>query len=176
MEPLLQGLLMTPLLTAGSGAGTDDSLVLADFPTSMQDLKWREVNDNLMGGRSQGGFDLTFRWQKRPLVLFAADPGDERLRRQLSAVEASRERFDERDMALIVMLGASPSRAAGRALSPGDADRVRAAYGVDRTTFALRLVGKDGGVKREAADFVAMENLYDLIDSMPMRHEEMRRR
>jgi hypothetical protein len=315
MPPRLRGLLMTSLLATGSGAGTDDSLLLADFPASMQDLKWRVVNDDVMGGRSEGGlaleedslvftgttntdgggfssirsetrrFDLgpydgvrlrvrgggrtytfrlttwdtraerfrpsywaefdtrgnewevvevpfrgfrprwrgrwlegpelnpgavdslglmiydgrdgpfrlevdwirayrkprpfsmsTFRGQKRPLLLFAEDAGDERLRRQLSAVEASRDRFDERDMALIVILGVGPSRAAGRALSPGDADRLRAAYGVDRTTFALRLVGKDGGVKREASDVVAMEGLYDLIDSMPMRQEEMRRR
>jgi hypothetical protein len=117
-----------------------------------------------------------FRWRQRPLLLFARDEQDTRLRRQLAEVEATRDRFDERDMLLIVVLGAGTSRAGTRALSPNDAERLRASYGVERDAFALRLVGKDGGVKRESAEVVAMESLYAQIDAMPMRQEELRRR
>jgi hypothetical protein len=49
---------MTSLLASGSNARADDSLLLADFPASVQDLTWRVVNDNVMGGRSAGGFRL----------------------------------------------------------------------------------------------------------------------
>ncbi len=300
--------------SSGAGAGADDSLLLADFPASMQDLTWRVVNDNVMGGRSQGGFALeksslvftgttntdgggfssirsesrrfdlgeyggirlrvrgdgrtytfrlttwdtrdgrrppsywadfetrgggwevvdvpfrsfrprwrgrwlegpalnpgavdglglmvydkqdgpfrlevdwirayrearpfsmgTLRWKKRPLLLFAEDEGDPRLQQQLSAVQATRSQFDERDMLLVVILGTGPSRVEERVLTAEDAERLRDSYGVDGGTFALRLVGKDGGVKREARDVVPMDALYDLIDAMPMRREEMRR-
>jgi hypothetical protein len=116
-----------------------------------------------------------YRWRRRPFLVFATDARDERLRRQLSAVEATRSRFDERDMVLIVVLGEGPSRAEGRALTGDAADRLRAAYGVERNAFALRLVGKDGGVKRRSGDVVPMDEIYEQIDSMPMRQEEMRR-
>jgi hypothetical protein len=115
------------------------------------------------------------RWKKRPLLLFAATEEDPLLRQQLEAVESTRDRFEERDMVLIVVLGEGPSRAGGRALSPEGADRLRASYGVDPEAFALRLVGKDGGVKRRGDDVVPMEEIYAQIDAMPMRQQEMRR-
>jgi hypothetical protein len=117
-----------------------------------------------------------FRDQKRPLILFAEDEGDPRLRRQLSALEATRARFDERDMALVVILSTGTSRADGTALTTADAERLRDAFGVDRSEFALRLVGKDGSVKWQGRDCVPMDDIYGLIDAMPMRREETRRR
>jgi hypothetical protein len=116
-----------------------------------------------------------YRWQKRPLLILAENESSPRLQQQLAAVEATWDRFEERDMVLIVVLAAGPSRAGERPLSEDDADRLREAYGITEDAFALRLVGKDGGVKRQADDVVPMEELYDLIDSMPMRQQEMRR-
>jgi hypothetical protein len=52
---------MTSLLISGSGAGAEDSLLLADFPGSMQELEWHVVNDDVMGGRSRGAFRLEHR-------------------------------------------------------------------------------------------------------------------
>lgn len=316
MPLLLRGLLMTSaLLASSSGARPDDSLLLADLPGSTRDLAWYVVNDDVMGGRSEGGFHLeadalvftgttntdnggfssirsrprsfdlgdwdgirlrvrgdgrryTFRlttseshsgpyepsywkdfgtregrWEtidipfsgfrprwrgrwldgpeldpraidglglmiyderdgpfrlevdwirayrdtrafsmaafhgtRRPLLLFAEDEGDARLQRQLAEVEAARDPFVERDMILIVVLGTGSSRVEGRTLTNDDADHLRASYGVEKGSFALRLVGKDGGVKRRSDDVVPMDVLCDLIDAMPMRQEEMRRR
>ena len=311
---LLRGMLVTSLLASGPSALADDSLLLADFPGSLQELEWRVVNDNVMGGRSRGGlrleerslvfegttntdgggfasirsatgrFDLedydgirlrvrgdgrtytfrlttwdtrggrirpsfwadfptreggwemidvpfrrfrprwrgrwlegpnlnsraidslglmiydgrdgpfrlevdsilayreprpfsmsAYRWKKRPLLLFAGNEEDSRLRHQLSSIEATRDRFDERDMVLIVILGAGRSRVEGRGLTTDDADRLRASYEVERREFALRLVGKDGSVKRRSPDVVPMDEIYDLIDAMPMRQQELRR-
>jgi hypothetical protein len=115
-----------------------------------------------------------YRGTKRPLLLFAKDAEDERLRRQLSAIEATRDRFEERDMVLIVVLDAGPSRVEGQPLAAEDAARLRAAHAVEASAFAVRLVGKDGGVKRSDRDVVSMDALYAQIDSMPMRQEEMR--
>jgi hypothetical protein len=58
MPSLFLGALMTSLLASGSGARSDDTLLLADFPASVQDVPWRVVNDNVMGGRSEGDFRL----------------------------------------------------------------------------------------------------------------------
>lgn len=116
------------------------------------------------------------RWQKRPVVLFAPDAQDGRLRRQLAEIEATRDLFDERDMVLIVVLSNGSSHAGSRTLSAIDAERLRTIYGVTQGAFALRLVGKDGGLKRDSDDVVAVESLYAQIDGMPMRQQEVRRR
>ena len=50
MPSILRGVLVSAaLLSAG-----DDPFVLADFPGSLADLRWRVVDDGVMGGRSEG--------------------------------------------------------------------------------------------------------------------------
>lgn len=41
--------------------------------------------------------------------------------------------------------------------------------------FRIRLVGKDGGVKLDSAKPVSCDELFKLIDAMPMRRAEARR-
>jgi hypothetical protein len=141
-----------------------------------RDGPFRLEVDWIQAYREPRAFSMSaYRGKKRPLLLFAKDAEDERLRRQLSAVEATRDRFDERDMVLIVVLDAGPSRVEGQPLAAEDAARLRAAYAVEGSAFAVWLVGKDGEVKRSSRDVVSMDALYAQIDSMPMRQEEMRR-
>lgn len=115
-----------------------------------------------------------YRWDKRPLLLFAPSDADARLQRQLAAVRSSIGAFEDRDMVLIVVVGEGTSRAGERALPTDVAARLRRTYAVEPKAFALRLVGKDGGVKRTSADTVPMKAIYDQIDAMPMRRAEMR--
>ncbi len=53
---------------------------------------------------------------------------------------------------------------------------LRRRYGVGEGQFRVLLVGKDGGVKRVDKGPVAMRDIFALIDTMPMRQAEMRRR
>lgn len=55
LAALLCGLLMTT--TADTHAG-DDVRLLTDFSDATEDFGWFVVNDNVMGGRSDGGFDV----------------------------------------------------------------------------------------------------------------------
>lgn len=41
-----------------SGAAAEGERLLTDFTTDSDDLGWFTLNDNVMGGRSEGGFDL----------------------------------------------------------------------------------------------------------------------
>ena len=40
-------------------------------------------------------------------------------------------------------------------------------------SFRILLIGKDGGIKYESNRFVSLIQLFELIDSMPMRKDEM---
>jgi len=43
------------------------------------------------------------------------------------------------------------------------------------TTFSVFLIGLDGGLKRQWTAIVPLQEIVDLIDSMPMRRAEMKR-
>ncbi len=44
--------------SADSVNDTDRGLLITDFSPATADLRWRTVNDNVMGGRSEGGFEI----------------------------------------------------------------------------------------------------------------------
>ena len=43
-------------------------------------------------------------------------------------------------------------------------------------SFRVVLIGKDGGVKLRQEEPISVADLFALIDSMPMRKQEMRQR
>ena len=79
-------------------------------------------------------------------------------------------------MVLVTVAGAGLSEAGGLGLTTSEARALRERYGVPVDRFAVKLVGKDGGVKRSDDSVVDMRAIYGLIDTMPMRQREMRRR
>jgi NADH dehydrogenase [ubiquinone] 1 alpha subcomplex assembly factor 1 len=130
--------------------------------------------DSVQAYGSQAAFSLADqRGKRRVLVLGAPSAQDARLRMQVEAVDAARAAFEERDLMLVIILENGASRAGDRVLTPDEVGALRKRLGVARGSFSLSLVGKDGGVKRLAAAPLGMQDLYDSIDSMPMRRTEM---
>jgi hypothetical protein len=114
-----------------------------------------------------------YRWQKRVLVVSAAASDDERLKEQLANVSSTAAEFADRDMALVALLGDGMSMAEDRKLRDSEADRVRTTLGIDTGIFAVKLIGKDGSVKLSKESVTSMNEIYALIDTMPMRRKEM---
>lgn len=117
----------------------------------------------LAAGAVPGGID-GYRWRSRLLVVIAPDPADPRLDAQGRVFAAARAGTRERDLVLV--------NAAGD--QPGAAD-LRRRFGVQRDAFRSILVGKDGGAKLSSANPIPAQALFDEIDHMPMRRDEMRR-
>jgi hypothetical protein len=65
------------------------------------------------------------------------------------------------------------SRAGNQLLSEKSVQAIRKRFGVKVGTFQVLLIGKDGGVKLRSSGPVSMKDLFGLIDSMPMRQQEM---
>ena len=106
----------------------------------------------------------------RHLPLFAPSADDERLARMERALEQHATAVSDRDLVV--------HRAAGGAASGGGDDPagLRDAWDVPPEAFCLILVGKDGGEKLRRSEPVDLEDIFALIDSMPMRRREMRER
>lgn len=61
------------------------------------------------------------------------------------------------------------------ALSTEDANHLKARFNYSPNHFCFWLIGKDGEVKLISNKPVKPEHLFGLIDSMPMRREEMKK-
>ncbi len=117
-----------------------------------------------------------WKWEKRLLVISAPGVDDPRLMEQLDALDASRSGFVERDMLLVTLLDDTNSQAADQRLTSEEVGQAREQLGILPGDFAVRLIGKDGGVNLSQGTFVPMEEVYALIDGMPMRQREMKAR
>lgn len=102
------------------------------------------------------------RWKKRVLVVLAARPDDPLLTAQRNVFAAMGEGAKSRDLVLVEAIGE-------------EAERLRKRLQAEPMARVL-LVGKDGGVKLSSGSALGAEALYPVIDDMPMRREEMRRR
>lgn len=98
-----------------------------------------------------------YRWQSRPVIVFA-EAADPRLAAQLVAFRDAAPAMAERDN--VVIVDTSLTTPLARRFRPEG--------------FTVILVGKDGGEKLRRTRVVDPGELGALIDTMPMRRNEMR--
>ncbi|MEL7303636.1 MAG: DUF4174 domain-containing protein [Pseudomonadota bacterium] len=116
-----------------------------------------------------------YRWKNRPLLVFAPSNSAGALRRQSQLLNGKAAGLRDRDMVVVRVVGDRVSARGGR--GPGlSAAALRKRYGVAPGGFRVILVGKDGGAKLSSGAPVSMGRVFRLIDGMPMRRQEMRRR
>ncbi len=106
---------------------------------------------------------MQHRWRSRVLLVFAPDAADQRLLDQMHAVDAAKLGFAERDLVLVEVVGAAYPD-------------LRRRFGVAPGSFAVILLGKDGGEKQREFAPLASAQLFATIDQMPMRRQEARRK
>ena len=61
-------------------------------------------------------------------------------------------------------------------IDPQTSASLRKQFDIPQKTFTLILLGKDGSIKLKRNDRVKLDEIFTLIDSMPMRKEEMRQK
>lgn len=115
-----------------------------------------------------------FQWEERLLVLLVeADNGA--LTTQLDMLAKAQDGLAERDMIVLAVRG-NDVRAIYGSADGLDAQALRTSLGGDDAgPFEAVLIGKDGGVKQRWPEPVSTEDLFAIIDAMPMRASEMQR-
>ena len=98
--------------------------------------------------------------RSRVLLVFAPHEGDGRLALQRQSLRAGQASMQERDVAVLEMLGSS-----------ADDLRMRHRYRSGAGFLAV-LIGKDGGPKLVSDEPLMVERLAAVIDAMPMRRSE----
>ena len=122
-------------------------------------------------------FDLNaYRWHNRLVVVFAEKAATPAYQDVVQEIATVRNAFDDRDMVLISLFEQEPGSAEDRPIPLADANRLRQKFEIATGSFRVYLIGKDGGVKKEGSSEIRMQDLFNLIDTMPMRRNEMRRK
>jgi hypothetical protein len=104
------------------------------------------------------------RWKERVLLIYAPEGSEKQLTRQEELLRSYDAELFERQVTRIILRNDTEH--------PKLAERFK----LSGRGFTLLLIGKDGGEKLRSHEVVSPERLCRLIDSMPMRQEEMRER
>lgn len=115
----------------------------------------------------------SYRWQHRLLLVFAPKVNDPRLTEFKQAISTVQCEFNDRDLLLGVFANDTLSRIGKRDLTSYDVAALRSSYGIKSNDFAVILIGKDGMRKSHLSEVPEMKKIFEQIDAMPMRQEEI---
>lgn len=116
----------------------------------------------------------SLRWQYRPLLVFTPSEADARLSRQTTILAADPDGLTERKLAVLIVEPGRVFTTFGAPAPAAQARTLRRRYRVPDASFRVILVGLDGGEKLSLDDPITLDNLYGVIDGMPMRRRELR--
>ena len=117
-----------------------------------------------------------FQWKNRLLFLFTPDGKNPIFKKFQSEIKLQIAEVEDRDLVVFEVLENGPSRMDRTQLDRQVADSIRNRFKAPEHKFTLILVGKDGGTKLKRHDQANLKEVFELIDSMPMRKNEMRQK
>jgi len=118
----------------------------------------------------------TFRWKHRLVFVFAPSITDRSYLKQEDEFEEKEDELNDRDIIVFKLIEIGPSMMGEKSLTNEQQSYLRHKFEVPAEVYRFVLIGKDGTVKLRAKQAVPSSDLFDLIDRMPMRQEEMRRK
>ncbi|MEM9391879.1 MAG: DUF4174 domain-containing protein [Bacteroidota bacterium] len=113
-----------------------------------------------------------YKWKNRIVVVYAKD--EDSLTKQLALFAEEKAEFKERDLVIFRLNDREGINPSEQQLSDKDYKWLMDRYFNASDKFCLILIGKDGGVKLKSKEQIGNKRLFDLIDSMPMRRQEMK--
>ncbi len=111
------------------------------------------------------------RWQNRLVVVFAPSVGHPLAEAQTRALLDLKPCARARDV-VVVGVYAVDVLIDGTPTTMYDSAGLRSHFGIDANDAVVLLVGKDGGVKLRRTAPISAQELFGLIDAMPMRMRE----
>ncbi|RNC80082.1 MAG: DUF4174 domain-containing protein [Balneola sp.] len=116
------------------------------------------------------------RWENRVLILVTDDLENEYYQKQLKELEGNEEKLKERKLTIYRVwegqykIGLEDQNGWYSVLD----DNFSKLTTLSDSEFEIILIGLDGGVKVRETETIEVEKLFAIIDSMPMRAQEIR--
>lgn len=107
-------------------------------------------------------------------MLFASHSDDETYQTQMDRFSSLEGEFRDRDLILISIFNKECSTLNGEAISDSSTQNIRERLSPQESGYSIFLIGKDSGVKLKQDEVLEPDELFRVIDRMPMRQREMR--
>ncbi|MGA9270774.1 MAG: DUF4174 domain-containing protein [Lutimonas sp.] len=115
----------------------------------------------------------SIQWKNRVLLLMSEDPNDPMVKQQISLFSQDSEQLKERKLVLLQVFPEFYLMGSDNGIRR-PSDEVYFDYKSAKKSFELILIGLDGDEKLRRNEMIRPEDLYAIIDSMPMRRYEMK--
>ncbi|WP_169315238.1 DUF4174 domain-containing protein [Bernardetia litoralis] len=122
-----------------------------------------------------------YQWKNRIVVIFSENKENDIFKKQIQLFLENKEELKERDLVIFQVFkneGRNPNQ---KIISNSDIELLQKRFDFhfdteNKNNFAVFLVGKDGGTKLKTENkTLNIENLFGVIDAMPMRQSEIKR-
>ncbi len=124
----------------------------------------------------KGQFLDQHQWKDRVILVFSPDLQSNDFKKQMELFEQEDAEVKDRNLVIYQLSPQKGINPKGELIDSSDLTALYQSYNVSAKAFAVILIGKDGGRKFTAEELTEPEKLFRLIDSMPMRRAEMRRK
>jgi hypothetical protein len=115
------------------------------------------------------------RWQHRLVLTFSPDWEHPQLQAQQALRQSHPDGWEDRALFFLHLTPTGGKDQMGAEVSAALAQAFYDRYEVSPDAFTAILIGKDGGEKlRSRSSMIDREQLFAVIDAMPMRRREMR--
>jgi len=114
-----------------------------------------------------------YAWKNRPLLIFAPSESDRQFQRMQSLLKHYSCQLNDRHMLTGYILHNGSARLDSHQLDQQAVTALQNQFSIDPSRFAVLLIGKDGDVKYANYSIPDMNEIFALIDGMPMRQDEM---
>ena len=119
-----------------------------------------------------------YQWKNCILIVFSESKENSLFKEQNQLFFKHKEGLEERDIVVLQVFEDGGIASNQQVITESDIIRLQEKfefYFSEEDTFAVFLVGKDGGTKLPSKNkILPIEKLFSVIDAMPMRQREMR--
>jgi hypothetical protein len=132
---------------------------------------------SMASGGAIDSIDLNaYQWKNRLLFLFVPSEEDPSYLSLKKEIEHQAKEVLDRDLLIAHVLEKGEDRLGNVRLNSGQALSLRKHLSVPPGKFMVILIGKDGGEKFRQDRNVELKEIFKIIDVMPMRRQEMKKK
>ena len=115
-----------------------------------------------------------YQWKHRLILAFSPSAEDPEYRAFAKEIAVQAEEVIDRDILVFHILETGEIKLGESSLQTGSGDYLRERFSISPSAFTVLLIGKDGGVKLRREGRAKLDEIFSLIDTMPMRQREMK--
>ncbi|MFT4758986.1 MAG: hypothetical protein ACI9XO_003529 [Paraglaciecola sp.] len=115
-------------------------------------------------------------WENRLILIIADDKNNIDFKKQLAELQTVEKGLGERKILVYQILPAQFQQELKAVENWQKGNQLYTNYKKSKTAFEVQLIGLDGGQKLLQSTVLSAEKLFSMIDKMPMRRLELRRK